>query len=274
MRKSQIIIVVIALIVLVSVFRLPKLIVTSDESLVAETEEASYVDPSEMTESHKTSLSETEKEKISYLREQIKTVSDNEKKIIFADSLAAMYMNHLMFEDAAQILESVAVLSSSKDLMARAGKAYYDAFTVSMEAAKGKELNDKARTLFEKVLEAEPEDNEVKATYAMTFVTTENPMKGISILKEILKEEPTNETALHNMGLLSMQSGQYDKALERFKAIIKLNPNHPNAHFYIGMCYNSLGNQNQALEHLEMAKEINDDPAFIATVDHYINDIK
>ncbi|MFN6944032.1 MAG: tetratricopeptide repeat protein [Cytophagaceae bacterium] len=268
MLKSQIVIVIISAIAVFGLFRLPKVIVSSEET--PSTKETPMADSHQEDMPHKAILSEEERQKAISLTEQYNNFSDKEKKYIFADSLARFYMKNFMFDSSAKYYERASELKPGKENFVAAGQAYYDAFTLSQN----REMNKKAASMFEKALAVDPKDNEVKANYALTFVTTETPMKGINLLREILEEDPAHETALYNMGLLAIQSGQHEKAIERFGQIVKNNPVHPNAHFYIGMCYANLGNKTKALEHLEKAKGNNQDPAFLATIEQFAKDLK
>ena len=61
---------------------------------------------------------------------------------------------------------------------------------------------------------------------AMTYLTSSNPIQGITMLREVLVKDPKNELALFNMGMLSIQSGQYERAVERLEELVDINPSH------------------------------------------------
>ena len=113
---------------------------------------------------------------------------------------------------------------------------------------------------------------ETKSKLAMTYVTTDSPMKAIGLLKEVVKEDPANETALFNLGYLSIQSGQYDKAVKRFEELLKVNPAHASGTFYLGLSYQELGNQSKANQYFTKAKALDSDPEFQAIIESYLKE--
>ena len=123
------------------------------------------------------------------------------------------------------------------------------------------------------ILENHPERLDLKTKIAMTYVSSQNPMQGILLLREVIESDPENEEALYNLGLLSRQSGQLDKAIERFSKIVSINPDHIQARFLLAVTYLDLGESNKAKEQFEIVKRTNDDPAVQATVDSYLEKI-
>ena len=70
----------------------------------------------------------------------------------------------------------------------------------------------------------------------MTYLSAENPMQGITMLREVLAVDPKNELALLNMGMLSIQSGQYDRAVEPLARIGEDKPESYSRPAVIGYC--------------------------------------
>ena len=64
-----------------------------------------------------------------------------------------------------------------------------------------------------KVLNKNPDNLDAKTNLGMAYMATENPVKGVTLFREVLAADPRNEKALYNLGMLSIQSGQYDKAV-------------------------------------------------------------
>lgn len=64
----------------------------------------------------------------------------------------------------------------------------------------------------------------LKLQQAVELVNGENPMAGITLLREMVAEDSTNVDAHYYLGLFSVKSGQLDKAIDRFKRVIALRP--------------------------------------------------
>jgi outer membrane protein len=178
------------------------------------------------------------------------------------------------FDSAGWFAEESAKVLNSAESWARAGDDYYQAYTLSIDQGKQQAYAAKAREFYEKVLEKNPSNLEVKTKSAMTYMTSSNPMQGIQMLMEVLKQDPQNELALFNLGMLSIQSGQNDKAIERLERLVKINPAHIQGQLLLGLAWMNSGNAKRAREQFEKVKEMDKDPAVQATVDSYLKDLK
>ena len=108
----------------------------------------------------------------------------------------------------------------------------------------------------------------------MTYLGTQNPMQGITMLREVLEEDPTNELAMFNMGMLAIQSGQYERAVERLSKLVSLYPNHVQGQLLLGVAYLNTNQKEKAREQFERVKKLDDDPAVQAAADSYLQDLK
>jgi len=156
---------------------------------------------------------------------------------------------------------------------AKTADVYVEAYNFASDENKPA-LNEKARGYYNKILDKDPGNLEVKSKLALTYVGGENPMQGIKILKEVLQTDPKNESALYNLGILSIQSGQYDKAVKRFEELLNVNPKHSTGTFYLGVAWSNLGDKTKALEAFKKARELDSDPEFRSTVDGYIKELQ
>lgn len=280
MKKNQLLVILASIVLVAALFLLPKVVVKDDEKLSASSEQpelapsATASSQPDLEDLHKKDIAPEDAEKLNSLRNNFQTVSDKQKKIIFADSLARMFIQLNKLDSAALYFEKIALLQPDEKNMLRAADSYYEAFSFSANPEKGKAYNAKARELYKQLLERNPANLDVKASMAMTYVTSENPMQGIMLLREVLEADPRNEHAIFNLGLLSMQSGQFDKAEERFKKLISINPNHLQGRFYLAVSYLEHGHKEEAIEQLEIVKSLDKDPAIQATVDKYLEDLR
>jgi tetratricopeptide (TPR) repeat protein len=78
------------------------------------------------------------------------------------------------------------------------------------------------RTIQKEEVIAESLDQKIEK--AINMVTSEAPMQGIMLLREVLAEDPENIKALSALGLFSIQSNQLEKAIGRFEQIRTIDP--------------------------------------------------
>ncbi|MDL5047385.1 tetratricopeptide repeat protein [Oscillatoria amoena NRMC-F 0135] len=268
MLKNRIILVAISAALVVALFMLPKVVVRNDETGTPSeaVQEGNQPDPHVMP----TGL----KQNISNLRRAYRTSGADEKSAIFADSLAGLYTKAGRFDSAAWFAERAATFFNTLKSWTRAGDAYYEAYTFATDQTKQNEQALKAQEYYSKVLAEQPANFDVKSKMAMTYLSSANPMQGITLLREVLAADPKNETALYNLGMLAIQSGQYDRAVERLTELIAVNANHVQGQLLLGVAYMNKGDNVQARAQFEKVKQLETDPAVQATADSYLKDLK
>jgi tetratricopeptide (TPR) repeat protein len=273
MFRTRIILLLSAIVLVSLLFFLPKVVVENDKE---EIENSSKESTSEVisSDSHNSEMDASTADQALKLKEKIRVAENIEKSIIFADSLAKLYIKVNKFDSAAKFVEIIAEKQPSEANWFRAGSVYYDAYGFAMEIKKQEALGEKARFYFEKVLEISPDNTDAKNKLAMTYLSTKSPMQGILMLREILEVDPENEQAMFNLGILSMQSGQYDKAVERFSKLTQLYPNNTQAQFFLGVSYKEIGNKEKAKEQFEIVKSLDKDPSVQATADSYLKELE
>ena len=272
MLKNRIILVVVTIVMIAILFSLPKVVVDNEEgvSMSSRSSETS-ISPSDQI--HDVRISDDEIKQVEELTERFSQADNKKKNAIFADSLAQLFKDLRLFDSAAKYKEYKALNYPNEDNWIETGDAFYEAQTFSQDPIVGEDFGIKARSYFQKVLELDSQNLEVKSKMAMTFVASANPMKGIVMLREILETDPENELALFNLGMLSLQSNQFEKAVQRFLKLTQVDPEHLMAHFYLGVSYLEVGDEEKAKEEFELVKLIDKDPEIQANVDAYLNEI-
>lgn len=170
------------------------------------------------------------------------------------------------FDSAAFYAGQLATNQPTEQNLLRAGDLYFEAYGFALDDKKSADLGQKTRDFYQKALNKNPNLLLAKANMAMTYVSTQTPMQGIMLLREVLKQDPTNEVALFNLGLLSMRSNQYDRAIERFRQILAVNPDSRKARFYLGVSLVEKGEKSEAKKVLAEVKATEKDPQILAAV--------
>lgn len=269
MKKSQIIILVVGIAVIGLLYSLPRVVVDNEEGNAEIVDQGNISGPSVET-LHDAPLSEEARETLDAIASKLKGETDKEKFAILADTLALIYAQVGKFDSAAYFLEQAALKLDNLQTWEKTGEAYYEAYTFALNEQKVAYLADKTRTYLNKVLEVNPQRLDLKTKVAMTYVSSANPMQGITMLREILEEDPTNEDGLFNMGVLSMQSGQYKRAAERFEELVRYHPDHLQGQFYLAVSYFESKQTNKAKRQFQEVQSMTTDPMVLASVESYL----
>ncbi len=233
MNRSQLILSLFGVVLIVLLFQLPTAVVENDQlQEIAPAETHSFEIPSSVSE------------KMSVLRESLSSEQNIEKKINFADNLAGHYLNYGILDSAVSLAKKIENWSTEPD--ERAMNIYFKAFERSQDQQRSKEYADKSGELIKQLMEKDPSNLLLKNRLAMTLVVGENPMAGIAMLREILEEDETNRQAILNLGLLAIQSGQFERAKERFKKLISLDATDHESKLYLAVSMIEINEQSQA----------------------------
>lgn len=208
------------------------------------------------------------------LRHQYTLEKDGASRVKLANQLGEKYAAISKFDSAGYFYEQAAVIRPGETAYKKAADQYFEAFSFSATEERSKQLGEKARALYEKVLQNNPSNLDAKTNIAMTYIASEAPMQGIVLLREVIATDPNNEKALFNLGILSIQSNQYDKAVERFEHLVSINPKHVQGNFYLGVSLAGSGKKQEAEAALKKAKTLSDDPGFLASVDNELSKLK
>lgn len=175
---------------------------------------------------------------------------------------------------AAFYTEKVAQAFSTEKNWNTAGIRYYAA-TQFYDGQNKAMLFDKAIACFEKTVELNPSNVDSKISLAACYVEgTKDPMKGISLLKEIEKTDSNNVNLQMNFAFFSERSGQWDKAIARFEKVLKIQPDNIEVYLHLADACVQMNNKQKAIEYLEKYNSLVDDTTIKTEVKNYINQLK
>lgn len=132
---------------------------------------------------------------------------------------------------------------------------------------------------FEKALVLNPNNLSVKTNLGTCIVESSNllgnqPMKGITLLREVIAKDSNNIEANLQLGLFSVTSQQFDKAIDRFKKILRIDSTHIDMYVYLGDTYLTMGERQKAIESYENYKVRVKDTLIVRNIDEYIKKLK
>jgi outer membrane protein len=273
MKKSQLILIAIGIIAIVGLYSLPKVVVDNDATAAKVEESGEQPSSSDLiSESHENELSSENRAQANQLITKFRTAPTEEEKVTAAQVLAGIFKEEGLFDSAAYYWKEAAKIWPSNLFLAEeAGKASYEAFSFALDKTKVEALAQMTRDYLTRVLENDPDRLDLKTKIAMTYVSSSNPMQGITMLREVLEKDPRNEDGLFNMGVLSMQSGQFKRAAERFEELVKYHPRNIQGQFYLAVSYFESKEKNKAKAQFEEVKKITQDPMILSSVQSYLD---
>jgi len=132
---------------------------------------------------------------------------------------------------------------------------------------------------FEKALFFDANNLSAKTNLGVSIVESSSllgtqPMKGITLLREVVQKDSNNIEANLQLGLFSVTSRQFDKAIERFQRILRIDSTHIDMYVYLGDTYLTMGEKNMAVKSYENYKVRVKDTLIVRNIDEYIKKLK
>ncbi len=171
--------------------------------------------------------------------------------------------------------EKKAELTKSSDDFLVAGNRYYSSVRFLSSKQDVDLVYKSAIRVFSKVVEMDPNNTAAKIKLASCMVEgTDDPMKGISLLKEVEKTDSNNVDLQLAFAAFSTKSGQLDKAIMRFNKVLKLKPDYIEAYLYLADAYEKKGDKQNAILSLSSYSSKIEDEGVKKEINKYIEQIK
>lgn len=232
MKRSQLILLLGGASLVIILFQLPRSVVENEQ-----------VQEVAITESHSMDIPQAVEAQINELRAAIQTSTDFDKKTNFALSLANRFLDYGLVDSAAHYADRIQAWGNPPEIVA---EIYFKAYERSSGPEQAKKYAERAREILQSMLDKDPTNLQVKNKLAMTYVVSENPMLGISMLREVINVDENNRQAILNLGLLAIQSGQFERAKERFEKLISLDATDHEAKLYLAVSMMEINESTQA----------------------------
>lgn len=135
-------------------------------------------------------------------------------------------------------------------------------------------IGAKTELCYQKALDIKPTDLDAKTQLGVHYVeNTEDPMKGITLLREVVTTDSNNVPAQLNLGFFSMKSGQFDKAVNRFEKVVKLAPEQHEALLYLADAQAGKGDKESAKKNYREFLKYNSDEEVRREVENRIKNL-
>ncbi len=219
----------------------------------------------------KSSLSAEQKTQLQKLESNIQSASNKQQAF---DTIIRFYDGLRQPIAAAYYTEKAAETIATEKNWNTAGVRYYAATQFYDGENKGI-LFKKAIECFEKTVAINPTNVDSKISLAACYVEgSQDPMKGISMLKEIEKTDSNNVNLQLNFAFFSERSGQWEKAIARFEKVLRIQPENIEVYLHLADACVQMNNKQKAIEYLEKYNSFVDDTTIKTEVQNYINQLK
>lgn len=178
------------------------------------------------------------------------------------------------FEPYAYYLSEAAKLEKSEKSLTFAAQLILENLRSENDEAKLNWKAELAISLFEKALDQDPGNDDLKIGLGSCYVfgkgRTGGPqetMKGIQQLLEVVRKDSNNLKAQLVLGVGGFVSGQYDKAIERLQKVVRADPGNLEAAAFLADTYAAKGNKAEAIKWYEVSKRLANNPGYTKEAD-------
>ena len=191
------------------------------------------------------------------------------------DSAVAFWDKNKRPDVASYYTEEVAKKTNTSETWFKAGNRYYYAIQFVQDQTQIPVLYECALRCFDKGLKLEPTNLDAKIMYASCFVEgTADPMKGITLLKQIEKTDSNNVKLQTAFASFSVKSGQVDKAIYRYNKILQLDSTNIATYLYLADIYEQQNNTQKTIAVLEKYATKTTDVTAKLEITKYIQQLK
>lgn len=195
--------------------------------------------------------------------DSIKNVYHKTNDIKFLEKIGDLYFEATAFDSASYYYENVSKQKNSLAVKIKLSEAYYSWFSIT--EGRDAQVAQKCVQILEEIVTISPDNLEAKSKLGyVTTLTSEAPMKGVKILKEVLAKNPNFRTALFDLGLLDIRSGQIEKAQEKFEKLLKIDYNDQLSRFYLAVCYKEKKDLTKTKELVEIIAKSDANPVVVS----------
>ena len=228
--------------------------------------------------SAKQQLTPSQQERVTQLESAVVrgNVKEQQTKVYY--QLAAFWKDsaHALLPYAYYTAEAAKLENSEKSLTF-AAHFYLDGVRSQDDLAMKKWMATEAKDLFEKALVLDPANDSLKVGLGSCYLfgnISDNPMQGITMLREVAERDPKNMYAQLMLGIGGMISGQLDKAIERLNTVVSNEPSNAEANVMLAEAYERKGDKEQAIRWYLKARHLITTPEVTAEIDHRIETLK
>lgn len=157
--------------------------------------------------------------------------------------------------------EKVAEITQTDSAWSITGTTYFSCFKSDLDSLIRDFCISKSIQAFESAVSVAPDDPVHSVNLGLCYVESGgNPMRGITIIRDVAEKNPENRLASMTLGRMSVRTGQYDKAVQRFENVLTHHTDDADAHYWLGVTHQALNNKSKTIFHFnKFVENTNDD---------------
>ncbi|MCU0359348.1 MAG: tetratricopeptide repeat protein [Bacteroidia bacterium] len=191
------------------------------------------------------------------------------------DSLTVFWDKQKRPDLAAYYTEALAEKKDSASAWYKAGNRYYYSIPFVKDESEIPLLYKRAVFCFDKSLKQDSLNTDAKIMLGACMVEgSEDPMKGISLLRAIEKTDSNNVKLQMTFALFSVKSGQLEKAVVRFKKVLQIDSAAIEVYLHLADAYEKLNQPQLSLKMLETYQSKTTDPIIKMEIGKYIDQLR
>jgi len=253
LKKPQAFVVIIALLLLGSLYFLAPRSSKDQKAIANNSTENQSVTNQSIIESAKTNLSAEQKISLLSIENQLTRSKNASDSLNYTVKLAKFWADsanrlapYLYYTYSAALLEN-----SEKSLTFAAQQIINNLITPDAPPALQPWMARNAKVLLEKALEMNPNNDSATINLGACYLfgnISDNPMQGILKVKQVVDKNPQNAYGQFILALGGKKSGQYDKAIERFLIVAQVDPSNLEAMVHLAECYELTNKKEEAIQ--------------------------
>ena len=209
------------------------------------------------------------------LKKTYSALEKNTKDTAGLSSLSDFFNKHGMPVPAAYYYEKKSELINTTKSWFESGNRYFYAVRFVRDKNQAAALYKSAIGCYEKSLQKDAENTDAKIQLASCYVEgSADPMKGITMLKEVEKSDSNNIQVQMVLGGFAVKSNQLDKAEARYLKVLKLKPEYLEAYLFLADVYEKKGDKRKTIETLEKYLSLTPDKEIKEEIKKYIEQLK
>lgn len=233
-------------------------------------------------EEEKKRLSASQLINLSKLENSVTRGDVNSQSVTTNTQLANFWKDSVKsFEPYAYYLSEAAKLEKSEKNLTFAAQLILNNLRAEPDEAKLNWKTAQAIALFEKAIELNPDNDDLKVGLGSCYIFgkgrvggPEETMKGIQQLLSVVRKDSNNMKAQMMLGVGGYVSGQYDKAIERLQKVIKVQPDNIEAIAFLADTYAAKGDKAEAIKWYTISKRLVNDSHYSQEVDERIKGLQ
>jgi tetratricopeptide (TPR) repeat protein len=282
MSKKQLIIFISGLVLVILLFKFGSTVAPKSKVQASVTKSVNDFDILNFIAEEKKHLSASQLINLSKLENSVTRGDVNSQLLIANTRLANFWRDSVRsFEPYAYYLTEAAKLDKSEKNLTFAAQLILDNLRAEQDEAKLNWKTAQAIALFEKAIELNPTNDDLKVGLGSCYVFgkgrvggPQETMKGIQQLLSVVRKDSNNMKAQMMLGVGGAISGQYDKAIERLQKVVKAQPDNIEAIMYLADAYAAHGDKKEAIEWYTISKKLLKDPHYGQEVDERIKSLQ